>query len=201
MGGAATYESVVRFRPVVVVAAAAVLSCVLTSCGASVGGSASASTLADFRNGFVEFQYPTDWTAAEPDTTQQLHFHPMVYLSPQPTGDPCHVDGTVTACGWPVKRVRPGGVLVVWENRGYPGWSLASMPGTPIRVGGRPARRLVSTPGSCGSIGADETVEVSIARPLSGNYTAVTACLRKPDVAARETELAAVLASAHFKTP
>jgi len=55
-----------------------------------------------------------------------LHFHPMVYVSTQPGRDPCRRSPMGTECGWPVGRLRPNGVLVVWENRGYPGWSLAS---------------------------------------------------------------------------
>ena len=97
--------------------------------------------------------------------------------------------------------LRRGGVLVVVENRGYPGWTLDSMPGSPTRIGGRPARRAVSRPGTCAEIGADETVEIAIARPLSGNWTAVTACLRAPNLAANARSLDALLASIHFKTP
>ncbi len=126
----------------------------------------------------------------------------MLYLSVQPTKNPCEITGSGTTCGWPVSKLRPGGVLVVWENRGYPGWSLASSPGRPTQVGGRNARKLVSRPGACSEIGADETVQVAIARPgMSGNWTAVTACLRGPNLVANEQALDALLASTRFKAP
>ena len=180
-------------------AAVAVLA---AGCGSTVattsGGSAK---LADFHNQFVEFRYPTAWAAAEPDVATTLHFHPIVYLSAQPTGNPCRTTGSETACTWPIRHLRAGGVLIVWENRGYPGWTLRSMPGRPLRVGGRPARLHVSHPGICRAIGADETIDVAIARALNGNWTALTACLRRPNVAANEREVDALLASTRFNTP
>ena len=182
----------------VVLAAAASAGCGSTTTAAPAHG----AKLTNFQNSFVEFRYPTAWDAAQPDTSARLHFHPMLYLSVQPTKDPCRSAGDETTCGWPVSRLRPGGVLVVWENRGYPGWSLASTPGAPTHVGGRSARKLVSRPGACRAIDADETVQVEIERPgMSGNWTAVTACLRNPNLVANEQALAALLASTRFKAP
>jgi hypothetical protein len=173
-----------------------------SGCGSTAAQpSPQRSMLASFHNAFVEFRYPTAWAAAQPPLQAALHVHPIIYLSVQPTGNPCRTTGAETSCGWPISRLRPGGVLVVWENRGYPGWSLASVPGAPIRVGGRRAHRQISRPGTCAAIGGDETVEIAIERPLADNWTAVTACLRKPNLVARERELGAVLSSTRFKTP
>jgi hypothetical protein len=181
---------------------AVLLSALAAGCGSATTATTDApAKLSDFRNGFVTLKYPTAWAAAEPRVTGTLHVHPILYLSGQPTGNPCRTAGAVTSCGWPISRLRRGGVLIVWENRGYPGWRLASMPGTAVRVGGRPARRLVTRPGICRAVGADETIEVAIARPLRDNWTAVTACLRAPDLAASEQELEAVLASTRFTAP
>lgn len=183
------------------VAAVAVVG---AGCGSAARVPAAAtppSPRASFHNAFLEFRYPTSWAAAQPDVEGTLHFHPMLYLSAQPTRNPCRTTSNGTACAWPVARLRPGGVLIVWENRGYPGWSLRSAPGVTLQVGGRPARRRVSRPGSCAAIGADETIEVAIARPLAGNWTAVTACLRAPNLADSERDVDALLASTKFTAP
>jgi hypothetical protein len=184
-----------KYRLVLVVVAAAASA----GCGSATKAPAQEVRTAEFQNSFVQFRYPTSWDAAQPNVSA-LHFHPMLYLSVQPTRNPCAGAGSTVRCGWPVSRLQPGGVLVVWENRGYPGWSLASAPGAPTQVGGRKARRFVTRPGACSAIGADETVQVAIERPgLSGNWTAVTACLRAPNLATNEQQLDAVLASTRFK--
>lgn len=192
--------SSMRYR-LVLAAVAAAAAAASAGCGSTSTAPAHTAKVTEFQNSFVRFRYPTAWAAAQPDASA-LHFHPMLYLSVQPTRNPCESTGNVVRCGWPVARLQPGGVLVVWENRGFPGWSLAAAPGAPTRVGGRSARRLVSRPGACRAIGADETVQVAIERPgLSGNWTAVTACLRAPDLAANEQQLADVLASTRFRAP
>ena len=179
----------------------AAVAAAVAGCGASAASTGKAAQLASFRNAFVEFTYPSTWAASEPAAGGALHVQPMVYLSVQRTSDPCRTQGATVACGWPIRHLRPGGVLIEWENRGYPGWTLASMPGTALSIDGRPARRVVSRPGICGTIGADESVQIAVARPLPDNWTAVTACLRGPNIEASEDKLAALLASARFKAP
>jgi hypothetical protein len=192
-------SSGLRLAAVLLMVGAVAAGCGATS--ATVGGGGGATPLADFQNTFVHFRYPAAWKPSEFTVTGALHFNPMVYLSTQPTSNPCRKTGGDTVCTWPVARLRRDSVLVLWENRGYPGWSLASAPGTSLRIGGRPARRLVSRPGVCSSIGADETVQVAIGRPIGSNWTAFTACIRGPHTAAVEREVDAVLASTRFKTP
>jgi hypothetical protein len=192
-------KSSMRYRLVLV----AVVAAASTGCGstATVSAPAHAAKLTEFQNSFVRFRHPAAWAAAEPKASA-LHFHPMLYLGVQPTRNPCATTTNEVRCGWPVSELRPGGVLVVWENRGYPGWTLASARGASTHVGGRAARRLVSRPGACAAIGADETVQVAIKRPgMDGNWTAITACLRAPKLAANERQLDALLASTRFRAP
>lgn len=200
-GPARAYEMLVRLSVVGLLAVAAVVS----ACGATSASTRTPATrvaMSDFRNDFLRFRYPVGWRAQPPGANSvSLHFHPIVFVSDQPTGDACRAEGTTLRCGWPVSRLGRGGVLIVWENRGYPGWTLASAPGTTTSVGGRPARRHVARPGVCAAIGADETLQVAIARPLKSNWTSFTACLRGPALAAREREVDAVLASTTFATP
>src|SRR5690242_14543604 len=113
-----------RYRLVLV----AVVAAASAGCGSTSKAPAHAARLTEFQNSFVQFRYPTAWAAARPSTSA-LHFHPMLYLSVQPTRNPCASSGNALRCGWPVSKLRRGGVLVVWENRGFPGWSLASAPG------------------------------------------------------------------------
>jgi hypothetical protein len=56
----------------------------------------------------------------------------------------------------------------------------------------------VTKPGLCRTIGADETIAVEIERPLADNWTAFTACLRGPGLAAGERDVNALLASTRF---
>jgi hypothetical protein len=179
--------------------ATAALVLFLTACGST--HSASRSTGLTFRNDFIAFGYPAGWKPTVFTITGTLHFDPMVYVSSQPVHPPCRTRGSVTACGWPVDRLRPGGALLVWENKGAPGWSLHTSAGSPVRVGGRSAKRVVQRPGACAAIGADETVQVAIARPLAGNWTAFSACLKGPGLAGTERKVDAVLASTHFLEP
>ena len=166
---------------------------------------AKPSGLQTYRNSFLTFTYPAAW-APSVFTEQTLHFHPMVYLSTQPTHDPCRttasaLGGSTTTCGWPVGRLAPGGVVVALENRGQPVFSLANFAGAPTRIGGRPAKVSTQRPGSCRALGGEATVSVAIARPLASNWTALDACLRGPNLAEQERQVRALLSSMRFLQP
>ena len=89
-------------------------------------------------------------------------------------------------------------MLLKWENKGFPGVSIAGFPGRSTRVDGRTARRSTARPGLCRAVGADETISVEIARPLAGNWTELVACLRGPQLAAQEQQVRALLGSTRF---
>jgi hypothetical protein len=190
---------------------AVALGVLALAAGVGCGGSSPAPTTtmtppaatATFKNAYLEFRYPQSWrplTFQIPPTV--LHFNPMLYLSTQPGHDPCKQSGSVTSCSWPVDHLDSNGVLVVWENQGYPGWTLSTQSGKSLNVGGRPAKQVVSRPGDCGKIGADETVSVQIARPqVASNLTSFTACLRGPNLSDQEKEITALLASTRFLQP
>jgi hypothetical protein len=165
---------------------------------APMPSSGDASAFATYRGAFVSFRHPGEWKAYVFPGAQTFHEQQLVDLSTQPARNPCSAQSVVPSCGWPVDRLRPGGVLVVWQNEGYPGWSLATAQGSRLTVGGRPAKRIASKPGQCSAVKADETISVEIARPDPGNLTTVVACLRGPNLAAAESRFAAVLASTRF---
>lgn len=183
-------------------AALVVLAAVPAACGsAAPRTAAAASTVSTFHNGFLAFRYPAAWKPFVFQVSGTLHFDPMLYLSSQPAREPCHKHRPETVCGWPVDRLRPGGALIVWENRGAPAWSLASVPGAYVKIGGRRAKRELSRPGKCAAIGADETIEATITRPIPHNWTDFTACLKGPGLAASERRIDALLGSTRFLAP
>ncbi len=166
---------------------------------------AKPSGLQAYKNSFLTFTYPAAW-APSVFTEQTLHFHPMVYLSTQPTHDPCRttasaLGGTTTTCGWPVDRLAPGGVVVVLENRGLPLFSLSNFAGVPTKIGGRPAKVATAEPGTCRVLGGEASISAAIARPLVSNWTAFEACLRGPNLAVQERQVRAMLSSMRFLQP
>lgn len=173
----------------------------LAGCGSTSSASGSSGAVATFRNSFLVFGYPPVWKPAVFKITGALHFSPMVYLSSQPVHHPCHSRQSATVCGWPLDRLRPGGTLIVWENRGFPGWSLRTTQGTSVQIGGRHAKQTVTRPGQCAAIGADETIAIEIERPIPNNWTAFTACLKGPGLASTVREVDALLASTKFVAP
>jgi hypothetical protein len=191
--------SLPRRRLLAALAAVAVAAGLAAAWATASTRTTSASTA--FGNGFVTFRYPTSWSATV-WKEHVLHFDPMVYLSTERAQhDPCTSNGFDTVCGWPVARLSPNGLIVKWENRGYPGTNVGTFPGRTTLVGGRAARVSVTKPGTCRRLGADETISVSIARPLQGNWTQVDACLRGPNLSTLERQVHALLDTAHFTAP
>jgi hypothetical protein len=182
-------------------AALAALVLAAAGCNSASPRVAADRTAPEFRNSFLAFTHPAAWKPFVFPVGGTLHFKPMLYLSSQPAHAPCRTKASETVCTWPVDRLQPGGAVILWENGGAPNWSLSTAPGSPFRVGGRAAKRRVSRPGPCRSIGADETIDVAIERPLADNYTAFTACLKGPGLAAAERRVDALLASTRFLAP
>jgi hypothetical protein len=181
-----------------IVAAAALAS----ACGGGSGGTAKAAFdppgLLTYRGSGLTFRHPAAWTAYPFHGLAELHFMPLVYLSTQPVQDPCSTHGGTTRCGFPIRHLRPGGVLVVWEVNGLPA-VLGHGPGERIRVGGHLAKRGTNHGGVCRSIGGDRTIEVTIQTSRSGApLTYFTACLRGPHLAQNERRIDALLASTRF---
>jgi hypothetical protein len=179
--------------------AALVLLAVLAS-GCGGGNSAQAAPkdppVVSYSHSFLSFTHPAEWKAYSPHA-HELHFNPLVYLSTQPVHDPCTTSGNTTSCGFPVKQLEPGGVLVGWLYGGPPAFSLGA--GKRIRVGGRPAVRTDTAGGICRRIGADRTIDVRVElRPLPSPPLELVACLREPGAAQATSSIDALLASTRF---
>jgi hypothetical protein len=181
-------------------AALVALVAVTSGCGGGTYPQVAAKTdpkPVTYSNSLLSFSHPAAWKAYPFRWAGELHFRPMVYLSTQPVQDPCSTKGNTTSCGFPVKQLEPGGVLVTWNASTPPAMALG--PGSRIRVDGREARRVDTAGGMCRSIGADRTIDVLIAtRPLPSTPTQFTACLRGPGLAQQEKSVEALLASTKF---
>jgi hypothetical protein len=177
-----------------IVAAAALAS----ACGG--GGSSSAAAgdrpLQKYSGQYVRFDYPGAWKALGFRRPLELHSFPLVYLSTQSIHSPCSTHGNATTCGWPLKRLQPGGVLALWQFPYSPpctGPGCSGPTGTPLRVGGRDATRLIRAGGVCRAIGADRTIDVTVQNGIE-----FMACLRGPGLARNERRVNALLKSARF---
>lgn len=181
-------------------AALVALVAVTSGCGGGTNAQASAKTdpkPVTYSNSLLSFSHPAAWKAYPFRWAGELHFRPMVYLSTQPVQDPCSTKGNTTSCGFPVKQLEPGGVLVTWNASNPPAFALGS--GSRVQVDGRDARRVDTAGGICRRIGADRTVDLLIAaRPLPSTPTEFTACLRGPGLAQEEKNVEALLASTKF---
>ena len=189
-----------RLRLVACVAGIAVTAALASACGGGqTAKAADPPSLVQYNSNGLSFRHPAAWKEYPFVWAGELHFQPIVYLSTQPVHDPCSTHGNDTSCGLPIGHLQPGGVLVVWQNPYVlPGTTLGSA-GSPMRVGGRPARRTTSSGGVCRSVGADRTIDVLIKSSPAPNQIEATACLRGPNLAQNERRLNALLASTRFQ--
>jgi hypothetical protein len=176
---------------------AAIAAAVVTTsaCGGGSPAAAKDPPLAQYKSRYLSFSYPAAWTAYAPTGPGELHFHPAVYLSTQPVHHACSMHGNETTCDWPVRNLRPGGVLAVWELPYPPPVSAFGFKpqGRRTTVGGLKAWRADQNGGDCGRIGADRTIDVLI--PPSNE---LIVCLRGPGLAQDEKSVHALLASTKF---
>jgi hypothetical protein len=178
------------------VAGIATTAALASACGGGGGSqeAAMAPPLQKYSGQYVSFDYPTAWKALQFRRPVELHSFPLVYLSTQAIHSPCSTQGNVTTCGWPLKRLQPGGILAVWQLPYAPPCPGCSGPaGKLVRVGGRSAMREVRAGGACRAIGADRTIEVAVK-----NSVEFIACLRGPNLAQNERQVDALLKSTQF---
>jgi hypothetical protein len=171
------------------------------ACGSGGGHSPGAAhkdpPTQKYSDSYVSFRYPAAWKALRFRRPLELHSFPLVYLSTQAIHSPCSTHGNETTCGWPIKRLQPGGVLAVWQfpyAPPCPGCSSREA-GKPVRIGGRDAMRQELGGGVCRAIGADRTIEVTI---KDSSAPAFMACIRGPGVAQSERRVDAMLRSTQF---
>jgi hypothetical protein len=149
-----------------------------------------------FFDAALNFDYPSDWHARRGRFSGTFS-STLVSISPQPLRAECPRrrigHKTVIACRPPVAHLRPGSMFVTWTSNAEPGPEPVDLPGTPIRVDGRPAKRSV-TSSSCG-VGANQRIQVSIPNPQGrsrDSWLAMTACIRGPRIRSQDREIDAL---------
>jgi hypothetical protein len=164
-----------------------------------VGTNRSPAPLRTFQGGGVSFRFPASWTPYRYEYLSTIR-SVIVYLSNETLHDPCQPSGGST-CGQPIDRLGAGGVLVTWTENGSPAWNFKTFKqseGRPVTIGGRPAKLLAETSGrTCGSIDADELIEVVIPNGRY-NWYEMGACIRGPDVTTAEAQVKAMLHTVQF---
>jgi len=173
----------------------------LSSCGTTAAGSGAAA-LATYQNGPLSFSYPANWRP-QPFMNISNFTAVITYLSTDRLNDPCSrttaPGGVTTTCGWPLKQLSPGGVLVTWSQATAIAWQIDREPGQPINIAGRPGKLAVNKPGGCRQVGGEETMIATIATGGSSYYQLV-ACLRSPNQTVGEQQVRALIDSTQIKT-
>lgn len=139
-----------------------------------------------YRGAGVTFTYPAAWSHHRRGFMSTMT-EGFVDLSSQAMVNPCQTHGRKTTCSWPIRRLRPGGVVVDWSTGGglvAPG----HLPPVGVQV------KVLRDP-FCRRIGGERTLSARIVLRGHRSYFAY-ACLRGPGVAANTEAFRAMLASA-----
>lgn len=136
---------------------------------ASAKGVSPTIPLLTFHGGDVSFRYPVAWSHNRPGVLSSLNSG-IVDLSTQRLRNPCRSNEHGYVCKWLLRRLHPGGVLVVWSHSDAP----------------------VSPPLQSPS---ESPVKIHPTRVLQRAFF-VTACMRGTDIPADLGEIQAMLASA-----
>jgi hypothetical protein len=131
----------------------------------------------------ITFTYPAAWRYRHRGFSSTMT-SPVVDLGNQTMVDPCVHHGNSTRCGFPVRHLARGAVVVMWSTNGLFNPSHRPPPGVHVRT--------LRT--GCRSLGGGE--EISARVVLRGRVYEAAACLRGPDEAAHASEVRAMLASA-----
>jgi hypothetical protein len=137
--------------------------------------------LATYSGHGVAFSYPASWRYRNRGFYSNMT-SPVIDLATQPTRDPC----VAHTCWFPVRHLRQGGVVVMWETAGAM-IDPAHLPAPGVHV------KVVR--GGCRALGGEEELIAQIVLH-SGRIYEATACLRGPGLAAHDREARAMLASA-----
>jgi hypothetical protein len=145
------------------------------------GDSLQLVRLATYSGHGITFSYPASWRYRNRGFYSNMS-SPVVDLATQPTRNPC----IEHRCWFPVRLLRPGGVVVMW-NTGAAMIDPAHPPGPGVRV-------TILREG-CRALGGDRELLARVVLRGERVYDAA-ACLRGPGLAALDGEVRAMLASA-----
>jgi hypothetical protein len=155
---------------------------------ATTSGPGHTVALTRYRGHGITFAYPETWSHRRPGFLSTAG-DGIVDLGTQPLTAPCRTRGNVTACDWPVRLLRAGGVVVRWTIDELPAPNHRPPAGLHVKV---------SRPGYCSTVGGTETVSARLVTSRHEVYL-VDACLRGPRLASNERAVRAMLASARAR--
>ncbi len=142
----------------------------------------------------LAFRYPETWRSGSWSDDVSSFSGLIVFLSTGRLHDPCErtvgAEVTSVSCGDPVSKVAPGGMLVRWDEGGFPNWHA---PRSNTKIGGRPATETVTAGSWCRTLGGNRTITVVIPQGASDNWYEMDACLRGPGIPAEQAEITAML--------
>jgi hypothetical protein len=125
---------------------------------------------------------PSCWTLGD-YTEGSMFTNVFAFLSNQPMHKPCITtrSGTSTTvrCGFPVKTLKRGGVLVIFLAGGIPGWTIAKVKGQHLVVDHHAAREtMIQKPYR--SLRATDEFWIYISKNVPYNYYEFEAFFRNP---------------------
>jgi hypothetical protein len=153
-----------------------------------------------FMTGQFIFSYPTCWTLRN-NLESSMFSTVLVALSNQSMHNPCHTErsgsNVVTSCGFPVKTLKQGGVLVELIQGSMPGWKITREPGRHFTLDHHAARESM-TRNPLGTLHATEEISVFIDSDIVDNFYDIDAFFRGPGVAGNQLVLEKMLKSVRF---
>lgn len=136
------------------------------------------------RTGGTSFRYPSCWALSN-YTEESTMTTVVAFLSNQPMHQPCKTTrsgiSTTVSCGFPVKTLERGGVLVTFVAGGMPGWTIADDTGRHLVVDHHAARETVIRKPNR-SLDATAEYWIFIDRGVPDNYYQFDVYLRNPGV-------------------
>jgi hypothetical protein len=180
----------IRFA-VTLVSAVIASAALVTGCASA--GTPRAAVTSGFSAMGLAFRYPGTWRSGTWNDDVSSFSGLIVFLGTSRLHDPCErtagAEVTSVSCGDPVSKVAPGGVLVRWDENGFPNWHA---PRSNTKLGGRPATETVTAGRWCQALSGSRTITAVI--PLdSDNWYEMDACLRGPGIPAEQAEITAML--------
>ena len=161
------------------------------SCGAVKG----------FKTGGTSLRFPSCWALStyKDETTMSSV---LAFFSNQPTQQPCVTTSsgaTITVrCGFPLKSLNPGGVLVMFIAGGRPGWTIGKEPGRRFVIDRHAARETIAH-GSHLPLQATGEYSIFIDRGVADNYYQLEVFFRNPGVGSDQRLLQRMLKSMRIK--
>jgi hypothetical protein len=157
----------------------------------------------------VTFTYPSAWYARRYLEDQTSFSQAVVFVASQPLHDPCTTSHSTppgpleskVCLDYAVGRLAPNAVYLEWSygfNGGPPGHygQKVKNPGSPITVGGQAATIDVQRPGTCASIGGDESIDVYVDSGSNGWF--MRACANSTNPQNFYSQVLTLLKSTHF---